>query len=178
MFVAVILASNYALAPFANVKLEDTLVFVSAYLYGFPVGASVALLAELGWSTLNPLGFGGAITPFLLACEVLYAVAGSFAARVWGRGGSPLSERNLFFGSLMALCAFAFDFVTNAATGLLTVGTSDVAATVLRFELQGIPFMVPHELSDMVFGSFVAPAVIYFVMRNKGLLTVDAGVAN
>ena len=44
VFTAIIVASNYALIAFPQVKLMDSLVFISGYLFGFPVAASIAVL--------------------------------------------------------------------------------------------------------------------------------------
>ena len=57
IFTSLIIASDYALAPIYNVKLMDTLVFASAYSFGFKVGASIAILSESIWSVVNPTGF-------------------------------------------------------------------------------------------------------------------------
>ncbi|MEM0287314.1 MAG: hypothetical protein QXR69_02310, partial [Conexivisphaerales archaeon] len=164
IFVALILGSNYLLAPLANVKLEDTMVFVASYLYGIGIGASVAILAETAWSTISPYGFAGAIMPFLVAGELIYAIAGYFASKIWN-GDGIFSSRNIAFGSIMAVCAFIWDFETNAATGLIAQGGRLGLNTLLSYEAFGLPFMISHELSDFAFGAFVAPAIIYYATR-------------
>ncbi len=65
LFIALTVGSDYLLSWIYNVKLVDFMVFTAALLYGFRFGASVGILSELIWGSLNPLGFGGAIIPFL-----------------------------------------------------------------------------------------------------------------
>jgi uncharacterized membrane protein len=166
IFVALILGSNYLLAPAANIKLEDTLVFLSAYLYGFAVGSSVAVISEFLWSSINPYGFAGPIMPFLVVGELIYALAGFLSSKVWNEG-SMISPRNIIFGSLMAICAFIWDVETNAATALVVWGSGITLAKVLSTELLGVYFMIAHELSDFAFGAFLIPVVIHYVVKSR-----------
>src|SRR5579863_4478687 len=116
-FTALALASDFALAEIPDVKLVDPIVFSVAFVFGFEMGVYVGVLSELIWGTVSPWGFGGYIIPFLVAGEVLYAVAGWAAAKAWKGGeSSPLSERNLYMGAVLALCAFVWDLETNAGT--------------------------------------------------------------
>ena len=64
MFTALAIATDYAMLPLANVKLMDSIVFVSALAFGVSVGASVAALTWLVYGTVNPLGPDSG--PFLL----------------------------------------------------------------------------------------------------------------
>jgi hypothetical protein len=165
IFTSLVIASDYALAPVFNVKLMDTLVFSSAYSFGFKVGATIAILSESIWSVVNPTGFYLPIIPFLAGGEVLFAFAGYLASKTWKvQEISALNSRNLFFGAILTLCAFAWDFETNIATGLLA-GAHTLFA-LLAFEVTGIYFAIPHELSDFVFGSTLAPIVILYFKRH------------
>jgi hypothetical protein len=168
VFTSTIIASDFTLAPVLNVKLLDTLVFSSAYAFGFKIGASIAILSELIWSFVTPYGGASQLTivPFLLAGELLYVVAGYFASKIWGfERLSPLSTRNLFFGAILAICAFIWDFETNVATGLIALWPNITLGRVLFFEIPGIPFMIPHELSDFVLGATLAPIIILYCRR-------------
>lgn len=161
IFTALIVSSDFALAPYANVKLMDTLVFVAAFVFGFRTGGSVAILSETIWGFISPNGMAGTILPFLVGGELLFAFAGHAAAKLWGDPRtSPFSAQNLFLGAILAICAFVWDFETNAATGLLA-GASTIPS-LLWYEVPGIPFMVAHELSDFALGALVAPAVIAY----------------
>jgi len=167
VFSSLIVGSDFALTPLVNVKLMDTLVFVSAFVFGLRAGAAVAVISETIWSVVSPWGAAGAIMPFLVAGELLFALAGYAASRAWGgpnlRG---LSVENAFLGALLAICAFAWDFETNIATGLLAGARS--FPVLMSYVVAGVPFMIPHELSDFALGSILAPAAILYIMRTAG----------
>ena len=169
LFVALIIATDYGLVPLLNVKLVDTLVFACAFVFGFRVGAYVALASELIWGIISPYGFGSYIIPFLAAGELLYALAGWGASRIWGGGEeiSTLSPRNTYFGALLCICAFIWDTETNLASGLLQLIASGhlTIQGLLLAEGAGVLFMIPHEISDFVFGSLLAPIVIVYFSR-------------
>lgn len=164
IFTSLILASDYALSPVFNVKLLDTLVFVSAYVFGLRIGASIAVLSEFIWGLVSPNGFGGLVIPFLIAGELIFVAAGYFANKLWKIDEiKSLSSRNLFLGATLAICAFLWDLETNLATGFL-----EGARTPLQyvpFLIAGIPFAIPHELSDLVFGTALAPVAIVYLRR-------------
>ena len=173
LFTSVIIATDYGLTPAINVKLMDTLVFSSAYAFGFRIGAYVAIFSELVWSMVSPFGFGGYIIPFLVGGELLFAFAGFLAARIWGspKDLKAFSAQNSFFGAILAICAFVWDFETNIATGLVAGRYTLIA--LLAYEIPGIPFMIPHELSDFIFGSVLAPIVIVYFYRVFGKQTFE-----
>jgi hypothetical protein len=164
VFTSVIVASDWALSPLFNVKLLDTLVFASSYSLGFRTGAAIAILSELIWGIFNPLGPGYLIVIFTISGELLYAAAGALASRMWSVGEvKSLSPTNLYFGAAVAICAFLFDVETNLATGLLVGARTPLE--YLGYLALGIPFAVPHEVSDFVFGSLLAPLVILYLKR-------------
>ena len=166
LFTAVIIATDYGLAPVLNVKLMDTLVFSAAYVFGFRIGAYIAISSELIWGIASPYGFGGYFIPFLVAGELLFAVAGHFASRIWGVPKNPsiFSQQNFFFGAILLTCAFVWDFETNIAQGLLAGART--FSSLLGYEILGIfPFMINHEIGDFVLGSFLAPMIIVYFFR-------------
>jgi hypothetical protein len=166
IFTSLIIASDFALAPILNVKLMDTVVFASAYVFGFRTGASIAMLSEFIWSVITPYGFFLPIIPFLVAGELLFAATGYAVSRIWGmEKPTMLSSRNLFFGAILSICAFIWDFETNIASGLVALWPNVSLVKVLLFEIPGIPFMIPHELSDFVLGAALAPVIIAFSAR-------------
>lgn len=169
VFTALIIGSDLALTgpEFSNVKLLDTLVFVAAYVFGFRVGASVGILSETIWSFVSPFGIAGAVTPFLVAGELLFASAGWAASRAWGPPPRILSAHSLYIGALMALCAFVWDLETNAATALVAywpgLGISQLLYTM--FNPLTLLFALAHEGSDFAFGSLVAPSFILVIPK-------------
>ena len=166
-FSAMIVGSDLALAPFSNVKLLDTLVFVAAYVFGFRVGAMVGVLSETIWSFISPVGMAGPIAPFLVAGEVLFAVAGWGAAKAWGREFRLVSPYSIFIGATMAICAFFWDLETNFATSLLAFWPWPTLYQFLwtSFNPLTLPFVIAHEGSDFVFGAVLAPAFILLIPK-------------
>lgn len=170
IFTSLALATDFALTPFYNVKLVFTLVFASAYSFGFRIGAAIAILTELIWGILSPNGPPTLIIGFLVAATVIYAVAGSIASRIWGHEIKPASYLNVVFGSIMAICAFLWDTITNLATGLLVLWPNVTLTHALYFEFNPLTlyFMVSHELGDFVIGSALAPIIIVYFIRVFG----------
>lgn len=170
IFTSLIIASDYALTPAINVKLMDTLVFSSSFALGFKIGATIAVLSELIWSVVTPYGFFLPIVPFLVGGELLFAFAGYFTSKMWKYDKvSSLAVQNMFFGAVLAICAFIWDFETNIATGLIAGAHSFV--TLLAFEFNPLTiyfFNLPHEASDFVFGSALAPLIIVYLQKNLG----------
>lgn len=167
VFSALILGSDFALSPFYNVKLLDTLVFVCAYVFGFRVGALVGVVSETAWSFVSPVGMAGPIAPFLVAGEVMFALAGWAASKAWGRRFRPVSYYTIFIGATMAVCAFFWDLETNLATALLQYWPSPTLSEyfVTAFGPLTIPFTLAHEVSDLAFGIILAPMFIILIPR-------------
>lgn len=168
VFTAMIVGSDFALTPLPNVKLMDTLVFLAAYFFGFRVGASVGILSESVWAFASPNGSAGFLAPFLVAGEALFAAAGAAAARVWGIEGDPRS-RGLYVGSLLALCAFAWDMETTVASSLLWFWPAVTPGKVLGTVVIGLPFTLTHEVSDFLLGATAAPIVVLMAPRLSAL---------
>ena len=166
-FSALIVGSDMALAPFSNIKLLDTLVFVAAYVFGFRIGALVGIVSESIWSFVSPVGIAGPIAPFLVGGEILFALAGWAASRAWGQRFQLASPYSLFIGASLAICAFLWDLETNLATALLqywpapTVGEYFATA----FGPLTLPFTLAHEVSDLAFGIALAPLFILLIPR-------------
>ncbi len=165
IFTAMIVGSDFALAQFPNVKLLDTLVFVASFIFGFGTGAAVAVLSETIWSFVSPWGVGGAITPFLVGGELLFVVAGWGASKLWGERLGGLTPSSVFIGATMAICAFLWDFETNAATALLAYWPDVTVQKLLATELAGVVFAVVHELTDFVLGTVAVPLTILLIPK-------------
>jgi len=125
----------------------------------------VGVLSELIWGTLSPWGFGGYIIPFLVAGEVLYALAGWAASRVWQGESWRLSSANLYLGALLAVCAFVWDLETQAGSALVAFWPTLTWEQLAVTEFVGIPFMFAHEVSDLFTGAVLAPLIIFYASR-------------
>lgn len=165
LFTATIVASDFALAQFPNVKLLDTLVFVASFVFGLGTGAAVAVLSETIWSFVSPWGMAGAVAPFLVIGELLFAVAGWAAAKAWGDRLKAVSPSYFFIGAAMAICAFIWDFETNAATALLAYWPDVTLQKLAATELAGVAFALSHELSDFLMGTLLAPLAVLLIPR-------------
>jgi hypothetical protein len=167
-FSALAVASDFALTDVPNVKLVDPIVFSVAFVFGLEMGMYVGVLSEVIWGTLSPYGFGGYIIPFLVAGEVLYALAGWAASRAWRSESSPpLAARNLYMGAVLALCAFVWDLETQMGTALLSFWPSLTLQKLLATEAAGLPFMLAHEVSDLATGAVLAPLIIFYASRQR-----------
>ena len=178
IFTSLVIATDYALTPALNVKLMDTLVFSATFVFGFRIGASIAVLSELIWSIVTPFVFFFPITPFLVGGELLFVLAGYFTSKFWRYDNvSPVAVENVFFGAVIAICAFFWDLETNVATGLLEGARSLVA--LLGFEIVGYigGFNIAHEASDFVLGSTLAPIVIVYLRRHSAGIKVQKDLA-
>lgn len=142
---AACLSSNYLLIGLINVKFMDLIVFVSGFVYGPLVGASVGVTTWLVYGTLNPFGFS---LPILVATSVgesLYGVAGGLLGGRLDTAGEGSWLVNAKFAIIGFLLTFAYDLLTNVVSGL-SVGIPLGVALVT-----GIPFALAHELSNTAF---------------------------
>jgi hypothetical protein len=169
LFTSLSIVTDYALVAIPNVKLVFTLTFASAYSFGFKVGATVAVLTELIWGLVTPYGTYLPIIPFLVGANVIYAIAGWGASKIWGHNIRPVSQLNIVFGSILAICAFIWDTITNFGTAIIIVWPHVTLSPLLYYEGFGIPFMVFHELGDFVLGSALAPIVIVYFLKIFGM---------
>ena len=165
IFTALIVGSDYAMAPWANVKLLDSMVFLAAYLFGFRIGASVGVLSEFIWAYGTPWGSPGFIAPFLIAGEVIYALAGTAASRIWASKPDFRKGTNVALGGLLAVCAFVWDLETEFGTALIGFWPSLTVFYYLGTVIIGLPFTLAHEVSDFVFGAFLIPAIIIIIPK-------------
>jgi uncharacterized membrane protein len=162
---ALCVVTNYAMLPLSNIKLMDTVVFVSGFLFGPSLGISVAVMPWLIYGTLNPYG----IPPFptfisVILGEMIYALAGylvslrpdTFYGRTW------LSIQNIGFGVVGMVSTLLYDIFTNAVTGWLFYGSILVGLLTMNFPL---PLGIIHEVSNFLFFALLAPPVIYTVKR-------------
>ncbi len=167
VFTSLIIASDYGSSAFPDVKLMDTLVFVSSYSFGFKVGAYIAILSEFIWSFVSPYGVAGYMTPILISAELIFAFAGWSASRIWSVDKLRLiSGENLYFGAFLAICAFVWDFITNFATAVPYVWPHLNLFWI--YEIYGAPFFISHETADFVFGYILSTILILYLASTFG----------
>ena len=74
---AIIVSSNYVLMGFPQIKLMDSMVFLTGYLFGVRAAVSVSILSWLVYGSINPLGTAGfPLIVVLMIGEMVYGIAG------------------------------------------------------------------------------------------------------
>ena len=74
---AIIVSSNYVLMGFPQIKLMDSMVFLTGYLFGVRAAVSVSILSWLVYGSINPLGTAGfPLIEVLMIGEMVYGIAG------------------------------------------------------------------------------------------------------
>lgn len=167
-FVAAILATNYALASFPNVKLFDLMVFLAGYTLGFRRGAAVAVAAWLVYGNFNP--YGPTTAPLLatvMVAETVYAVAGAFVRRMVAPGSVRLlpSRSALVFAIAAVVSTLAYDLAANVYTGIswaMFAGSADYSRWIVTalFNPGALFFAAAHLSSNALFFAAFAPLLI------------------
>ena len=100
----------------------------------------------------------------------MVAQAGWAASRAWGPPPRIVSTHSLFIGALLAVCAFAWDLETNAATALIAYWPGLRLSQLLytMFNPFTLLFALAHEGSDFAFGTLVAPSFILLIPKAFG----------
>ena len=121
MFTALAVATDYAMLPLANIKLMDSIVFVSALAFGLEVGVSVGALDLARLRGDQPPGSGrrSCCCSSSSGSETIYAFLGFLVRRTIDQDQAGLPTRSLLWGSLGLIGAFVYDLITNVAPGLL-----------------------------------------------------------
>jgi len=163
LFTALAVTTDYMMLPFANIKLMDTIVFVSALMFGLETGASVGALTWLVYGSVNPLGSAfGPLLVILIASETVYAFLGSLARRVFSFETAGIPARSLFWGCLGLIGAFIYDVITILVPTMVTGVSFGVAITSF---VPAIPFMLAHEISDFAFFATAGPILVGAIFK-------------
>lgn len=174
---ALAITTDYALFPLANVKLMDTIVFVTALAFGPVAGISVGALTWLVYGTFNPLGpDSGLFLVLLMVSETVYAFAALLARRLTNPDSKDVPTRSLVWGALGLIGAFLYDFNTIVTPAALA-GTPITPFTVAALLAPASPFLLAHEISDFVFFATVAPllfSAVRKVVRRQASAVVPA----
>lgn len=160
---ALCVATSYAMLPLFNIKLMDTIIFVTGFCFGILPGIIVAITAWLIYGSLNPLGFSLPTLLTVMLAETFYAFSGRALSRYRRIDSSSLSMEHLIvFGVVGLFATLAYDLVTNAVVGWLFYGSVWVGLLTMNFPL---PMGLMHEASNLIFFAIVAPLLICAVQR-------------
>jgi len=152
--VATALAGNYVLVV-PNVELSSVMVFLSGYLFGIPIGASVGLLAMIIYEFVNPSG--SFILPIGLAvigCTMLSGVLGGIVGRRRRFGEHEGIKLYVGIAALGALFSVFFDLVTTYAWAVV-FGVPYLVALVW-----GLWFFAAHVTSNFFFFGLLTPPIL------------------
>lgn len=176
LFVAAILATNYALSGVPNVKLFDLLVFVAGYSLGLRRGALVAVAVWLVYGNVNP--WGVAQTPLLLTmmgAQIGYAVLGSITRRFVSPDAIRLGPSRLTLALLASalVATLAYDLATNVYTAFFwagIAGSTDYARwlTMTLFGPGAVLFMVLHVGSNLALFPVFGPLLMRMSRKVEG----------
>ncbi len=148
---ALALTGNYVFVAIPNVELGSSILFVTAYLFGFQTGASCAVLMAIIFGSINP--WGGLI-PQIWITQVVGWVYITAAGALMGqdRRGVKYSMRDgWLLGFIGAFLTFFFDMLTNLGYSW-AFGIPYWLAIV-----SGSPFMVVHIISNSIIFGAVTP---------------------
>jgi len=166
--VAACLGSNYALIGVANFKIMDLLVFVSGFVFGPLIGASVGILVWAVYGVLNPYGFVPQIWIATMLSESMYGVAGGLLGKslsIVSTSGNR-AGLSMLFGAMGFLLTLIYDLITNIAFAL-TFNVPIIAALIA-----GIPFAIIHEMSNAaLFGICSIPLITVLERSYRGMIS-------
>jgi hypothetical protein len=159
--VAMALATNYALIWLPNVKLMDSIVFFTAYAFGFIYGAIAAVTIWLIYGIFNPYGFNLLTLIMVITGEFFYVLF----ALLLRKFVNPveLIKRN---GNLMLIAFFAlistllYDIYTNALVGLIWYNSIWLGLLTMNFPY---PFGIMHQISNTVLMPIIVSAGVYIL---------------
>ncbi len=152
--------------PLTNIKLMDTIVFVSAVTFGLGVGVSVGALTWLVYGSVNPLGSaGGSLLVILILSETVFALLGSLARKVSNFDEAGIPAKSLFWGLLGLIGALIYDLNTIITPTMLAGVPVPLALASL---LPAVPFMLAHEVSDFIFLAVVGPVLAGAIIKAAG----------
>lgn len=158
-FVALSVATNYAMIGIHNVKVMDFIVFVGGFCFGPIVGVSIGVLSWLIYGVLNPYGFVPQVWLATMLAESIYGIFGGILGKSLGATnfhGQHL-KLSIFFATMGFLPTVLYDLITNVAYAY----SFDIPIIPAIFA--GAPFTVLHEVANAaIFGFCSVPMIIAF----------------
>ncbi len=147
---ALALLGNYALVGVPNVELGSVVIFITALVFGLPMGIWTALLTSIIFSTINPWG------PFIPQIWLTQMIGWVYVAMVGGFLARKEPDRYQNPAVMFVVGAFlaaVFDLVTNIGYSLVYNVPYSLAIIL------GLPFMITHVVTSAFILAFVVPVV-------------------
>jgi hypothetical protein len=154
------LIGNYVLVAVPNVELGTTILFVTAYIFGFAIAASSAVIMSIVFSIINPWG---AFIPQIWISQVFgwlfITASGAIMGYEKPREYIPpkLDPVLLIMGAFLTLF---FDLITNLGYSWAFSIPYEIAV------ITGLPFMIVHIISNALLFSLVVPR-LHSITRNQ-----------
>ena len=162
---ALAVIGNYSLVAIPNVELGSTILFTTAFVFGFPMGVACVLLMSIIYASFNPWG------PFLPQIWLTQVIGWLFMVAVGAIMGSSASENSSGAPQRQELaCVGAF--VTVFFDLITTLGYSwayDIPYLVALISL--VPFMIIHVVSNTLLFAAVTPG-IDSIMKTQSLSAI------
>ena len=162
---ALALVGNYALVAVPNLELGSSVLFLTAYIFGYRMAIWSTLIMSLLYGIINPWG---AFIPQIWLSQVIgwfYIVAaGSIMGRI-GPNGKRLEPRKWELAITGAFVTFIFEQITNIGYSI-TFGVPFILAVTAA-----IPFTVLHIVSNAIIFSQIVPMLnTALTQQLKGLI--------
>jgi hypothetical protein len=149
------LVGNYVLVAVPNVELGTTILFITAYIFGFTVGASSAFIMSIVFSVINPWG---AFIPHVWISQVIGWLFITATAAIMGHEKPREYIPPVFDVELLIMGAFLtmfFDLVTNLGYSWAFNIPYEIAL------IAGLPLMALHVISNALLFALVVPRLYY-----------------
>jgi hypothetical protein len=164
IFIALILGVGYALAFVPNVELVMAMIFLAGTLMGLKRGLLIAILGELLFSALNPMGSGLLFPPMLIAqilAMIIVCLTGALLRSYilnWN-----ISLLNIvLIGAIGFLLTLFYDILVSAAYPLSAgFKPRETVATIIA----GLAFSVIHLISNTAVFIVLVPVTAQQVFR-------------
>lgn len=154
--VALCIGSNYALVSIPNFKAMDFFVFISGFIFGSLVGASIGILVWIIYGVINPYGFFLPVWLATMFSEAIYGFIGGFLGK--RAASTNLNSNRLELGVVFGATGFFLTLVYDLITNVVYAWAFNMP--LIAVLIMGIPFAVVHELSNTIlFGACSIPLI-------------------
>lgn len=154
---ALCIGSNYALVSIPNFKVMDFFVFISGFVFGPLVGASIGILIWLIYGVLNPYGFVFQVWLATMFSEAIYGFGGGILGKKTASINFYSSGVGLsfLFGASGFFLTLFYDLVTNVVYAWAFNIPIGIAL------ITGVPLALVHEVGNSVlFGTCSVSLII------------------
>lgn len=163
-FVALCVATNYALVGVPNVKVMDFIVFIGGFCFGPFTGALIGVLSWAVYGAINPYGFVFRVWVATMFSEAIYGLLGGLLGKNLASTnfGDDRLKVSILFGTMGFIMTLIYDLVTNVAYA------SAFDLPIIVVIIFGIPFTILHEVSNAAIFSVGSIPVIAVLEKLSG----------